>query len=76
MVLDLVGDYAKAKDVLKVGNAPRLSWLQLVVTDAQQKPMRLCQMLCTLRLGSVLFNSNSILELCPRDNRAHLLGTV
>ena len=39
-MLDLVGDDAKAKDGLKVCNAPRLSWLQLVVTDAQQKQIR------------------------------------
>ena len=28
-------------------------------------PARLCQMLCTPRLGSVLFNSNAIVKLTP-----------
>jgi len=37
---------------------------------------RLCQMLCTPGLGSILFNSNAILELGPRDDRPHLLRTV
>lgn len=37
---------------------------------------RLCQMLCMPRLGSVLFNSNPLLELCPRDDCRHLLRTL
>ena len=39
-MFDLTCEYAKAKYMLKVCNAPRLSWPQLIVTDAQQKQIR------------------------------------
>jgi hypothetical protein len=34
------GNHAKAKDMLKVRNVPRLPWPQFIVTDTEQKHIR------------------------------------
>ena len=39
-MLNLLGDHAKAKGMLKVRNAPRLACAQVIVTNADQKPRR------------------------------------